>query len=64
MVSGTLFAVNSGLHPCEESFHVQGGVVGLKSDVLFEGRSVSLVGGEWKDNFKPLEVHVYRVDAR
>ena len=58
-----LFAVNRDPKECSASIGVPGRGK-CKAEVLFEGRSVSFEGGSLKDDFKPLEAHVYRLTAR
>ena len=56
-----VFAVNRDPKECQAAFSVPGK---WKAEVLFEGRSVNVDGASWKDDFKPLEVHVYKLTAR
>jgi len=58
-----VFAVNSARTPCTGSFDISGAKA---SDVeaLFENRWIHGKSGEWTDEFKPLEVHVYRIASK
>ncbi|HEY3297583.1 MAG TPA: hypothetical protein VGK34_02920, partial [Armatimonadota bacterium] len=58
-----VFAVNSSTAPCKANLKLAG-VKGGKLEVLYEQRSVSAKNGTWTDNFKPLEVHIYKLSAR
>ena len=58
-----VFAVNRELDPCKAAFRLPGMSIS-KIEVLFEGRCPEAAGGSWNDDFKPLEVHVYRLTAR
>ena len=58
-----VFAVNSSTSPCTGSFKLSG-AKRAQLDVMFEHRSVSVKNGNWTDEFKPLEVHVYKLPAR
>jgi len=58
-----VFAVNRELDPCKAAFRLPGMNMS-KIEVLFEGRTHQAAGGVWNDDFKPLEVHVYRLTAR
>lgn len=59
-----VMTVNSSTNPCDANFTLPGVADGAKVEVLFEGRSISVENGGWKDSFKPMEVHVYRVSTR
>ena len=56
-----VFAVNRDSKECQAAFSVPGK---WKAEVLFEGRSVNVDGASWKDDFKPLEVHVYKLTGQ
>lgn len=59
-----LFAVNRDAAACSASFSADGITAKRQVKVLFEGRNIQAVGGVWEDDFKPLEVHVYRLGAK
>jgi hypothetical protein len=59
-----VFAVNRELDPCKAAFRLPGMTIMSKIEVLFEGRTHQAASGSWNDDFKPLEVHVYRLTAR
>ena len=59
-----LFAVNRDPEACSASFTVSGLSASGEADILFENRRVTLSGGAWQDEFKPLAAHVYRLPAR
>jgi len=59
-----VFAVNREPEPCGAGFLLSGTAADSKLDVLFENRAIQAKNGGWKDDFKPLEVHVYRLSAR
>ncbi len=59
-----LFAVNREPGEYKASFTLAGIKHGKPAEVLFEGRQVQTTAGVWADNFKPLEVHVYKLPAR
>lgn len=57
-----VFAVNSATEPCKAELKL----TGAKSEnlnVMFENRSLSVKACSWTDDFKPLEVHVYKLSA-
>ena len=58
-----VFAVNRDSKECQANFAMQG-LGKSKAGVLFEGRSINVSGESWKDGFKSLEVHVYKLTAR
>lgn len=58
-----VFAVNSARTPCKGSFRLSG-VSPKSAEVLFEKRTVASNDGSWTDEFKPLEVHVYKLSSR
>jgi hypothetical protein len=59
-----VLAVNSHREACNATFTIPGTANGTKIDVQYEGRSLSTNDASWTDNFKPLEVHVYRLSAK
>ncbi|HEY3297944.1 MAG TPA: hypothetical protein VGK34_04740, partial [Armatimonadota bacterium] len=59
----TVLTVNSSDKACDVSFQLPDLKDGSKINVLFEGRSLQVENGTWKDSFKPLEAHVYRLSA-
>ena len=59
-----VFAVNREPEPCSASFRLPGISPAVRVEVLFENRAFQAAGGSWKDDFKPLDVHVYRVSGR
>ena len=56
-----VFAVNHGNKPCKVKLSLAESKASAPVEVLFEGRSVNAAKGAWQDDFKPLEVHVYRL---
>ena len=58
-----VFAVNREPKECAASFTLPLLIESASVDVLFEKRAFKAVGGSWKDQFKPLEVHVFRLKA-
>ncbi len=59
-----LFAVNREPTACSAGFRLDGIQSKRQVEVLFEGRKIQAADGIWKDDFKPLEVHVYRLSTR
>lgn len=55
-----VFAVNHSSQPCRATFRLSTGV-GPKAEVMFEDRILDLQKGSWTDDFKSLQVHVYRI---
>jgi uncharacterized ParB-like nuclease family protein len=58
-----VFAVNHTNGPCKIGFSLKNQAAAGPIDVLFEARSVASEKGSWQDDFRPLEVHVYKVAA-
>ena len=58
-----LFAVNREPKECRAAISIPG-MEKSKAEALFEGRSVDFDGSSLKDDFKPLEAHVYKLTAR
>jgi hypothetical protein len=58
------FAVNGLTTGTKATFKLSGVAKGSKLDVLFENRSLASDEGSWTDEFKPLEVHVYKIPTR
>ena len=59
-----LFAVNRDPNARSASFRLDGVSSKRQVEALFEGRSIQAASGSWADDFKPLEVHVYRLSAK
>ncbi len=59
-----VFAVNHDTKPCTMKLSLPGMTASAPVEVLFEKRSVAAEKGVWQDDFKPLEVHVYKVAAQ
>lgn len=57
-----VFAVNHDTKACTVKLSLPGTTASASVEVLFEKRSVNAENGAWQDDFKPLEVHVYRVE--
>ena len=57
-----VFAVNRETKDCHVTLALPG-IGGSKAEALFEGRSISMDRESWTDDFKPLEVHVYKLNA-
>jgi hypothetical protein len=58
-----VFAVNRNPQSCSARITLPKALKAKTAEVLFEKRSVGVAGGSWKDDFKPLDVHVYRLAA-
>lgn len=58
-----VFAVNHDTKACTVKLSLPGMTASSLVEVLFETRSVAAADGAWQDDFKPLEVHVYKVAA-
>lgn len=56
-----VFAVNHDTKACTVKLSLPGMTASASVEVLFEKRSVAAENGAWQDDFKPLEVHVYKV---
>lgn len=57
-----LFAVRMTDQPCKATFAVKGIKNGVQAKVLGEdGRTIAIKNGRFTDNFKPWEVHIYRL---
>ena len=56
-----VFAVNYDTKPSKVKVSLSESSVSAPVEVLFEERTVAAEKGSWTDEFKPLEVHVYRV---
>lgn len=57
-----VFTVNHDAKACTARISLPGSNASRPVEVLFEQRSVNVEKGSWTDDFKPLEVHVYRVE--
>jgi hypothetical protein len=58
-----LFAVGMRNAPARGAFEVRGLRGGTSAEVIGEGRRVSLRDGRFEDDFKPYDVHLYRVGS-
>jgi hypothetical protein len=56
-----LFTVNMRNHPGRGSFTIRGFPEIASAEVLGESRRISMRRGEFEDEFKPYEVHLYRM---
>ena len=56
-----VFVVNHSNESREVVFRLKGLTDGKRITVMFEGRDLYSESDTWKDLFKPLEVHVYRI---
>jgi hypothetical protein len=56
-----LFAVGMRDHPARASFKLRDGSRDAIAEVLDESRSISLRDGRFEDDFRPYEVHMYRI---
>lgn len=59
-----VFAVNRNPQECSATFRLSGTNSDSEVEVLFEDRVLKAADGCWKDDFRPLEVHVYRLPER
>lgn len=57
-----VFAVNHENKAVKAKLSLPESKASAPADVLFEQRTVPVSDGSWQDDFKPLEVHVYRVE--
>lgn len=58
-----VLAVNSSRDQATANFNLSE-TEGSDMDVLFENRKIQAKGGKWNDEFKPLEVHVYKIASK
>jgi hypothetical protein len=56
-----LFAVAMRNHAGSGSFNISGLPPSAAAEVLGESRTIEVRNGRWKDEFKPYEVHLYRI---
>ena len=59
-----LFAVAMRAEPTRCAFKIDGLAENAAVEVLGEGRTLTARQGEFSDDFKPYEVHLYRVGSR
>ena len=59
-----LFTVNMRNQPAKGTFKISGLPENASVEVLGESRRTAAKGGEFADEFKPYEVHLYRVGSR
>ncbi|MBP6963929.1 MAG: hypothetical protein KBC96_05925 [Armatimonadetes bacterium] len=59
-----VFAVNHSGEAQSVTFSLPGVTASAPVEALFESRSLSAKSGSWQDQFKPLEVHVYKTASR
>jgi hypothetical protein len=56
-----LFTVNMRNRPTRGTFTLREAPAGAAAEALGESRSISIAGGKFADDFKPYEVHLYRI---
>jgi hypothetical protein len=59
-----LFAVNMRNRPTRGSFSGRELLVSATAEVLGESRSIKVEAGEFADDFKPYEVHLYQMTVK
>jgi len=56
-----LFAVGMRNRPAHASFTLRGLPERARAEVIEEGRALPVTGGRFDDDFRPYEVHLYRI---
>lgn len=58
-----LFSVRMENSPATATFQVKGLPKKVRAEVIGEGRTIEITDGRFTDEFKPLEVHIYKIPA-